>query len=44
VQPASAADLEREVLAKSDPFTAMALECFEPDPVGMVTCISRNSI
>jgi putative DNA primase/helicase len=37
VQPASAAELEREVLAKSDPFTAMALECFIRDPAGMVS-------
>ena len=36
VQPASAAELEKAVLAASDPFTAMALECFVPDPVGTV--------
>jgi putative DNA primase/helicase len=37
IQPASAADLERAVLAASDPFSAMALECFVPDPAGTVT-------
>jgi hypothetical protein len=31
VQPQSAGALEREVLAASDPFMAMALECFVPD-------------
>jgi putative DNA primase/helicase len=36
VQPQSADALEREVLAASDPFTAMALECFEPDHDGVV--------
>jgi putative DNA primase/helicase len=36
VQPASAADLERAVAAASDPFTAMAYECFVPDRAGVV--------
>jgi putative DNA primase/helicase len=39
VQPRSADALERDVLAASDPFTAMALECFEPDPAGEVVKI-----
>jgi putative DNA primase/helicase len=36
VQPKSADVLELEVLSASDPFTAMALECFEPDAEGSV--------
>src|SRR5262245_53106968 len=36
VQPKSADVLELQVLATSDPFTAMALECFEPDAEGSV--------
>ncbi len=36
VQPRSADALEFDVLKASDPFTAMALECFEPDPAGFV--------
>jgi putative DNA primase/helicase len=36
VQPASASVLEREVIAASDPFAAMALENFVPDPGGIV--------
>jgi putative DNA primase/helicase len=36
VQPASADVLEQDVLAVSDPFTAMAMECFRPDPGGEV--------
>jgi putative DNA primase/helicase len=36
VQPASANVLEREVISASDPFAAMALECFVPDPAGTV--------
>jgi putative DNA primase/helicase len=36
VQPASADELERAVASASDPFTAMAMELFVPDPVGMV--------
>jgi putative DNA primase/helicase len=36
VQPSSAAALERDVLKASDPFAAMALECFVPDPDGTV--------
>ena len=40
VQPQSADALERDVLAASDPFTAMALECFEPDPAGEVVKIA----
>lgn len=36
VQPKSALELERAVLAASDPFAAMAMECFAPDPDGMV--------
>jgi putative DNA primase/helicase len=37
VQPESAMALEREVLKASDPFTAMALECFESDYEGFVS-------
>jgi len=36
VQPSSADALELEVLKSSDPFTAMASECFVPDPAGAV--------
>ncbi len=36
VQPRSAEALERDVLKASDPFAAMALECFAPDPDGTV--------
>jgi len=36
VQPASAEALEREVLAKSDGFAQMAMDCFEPDHEGVV--------
>jgi putative DNA primase/helicase len=36
VQPPSAEVLERAVLATSDPFIAMALECFVPDPSSSV--------
>ena len=36
VQPASATALEEDVLKASDPFTAMALDCFVPDASGMV--------
>jgi len=36
VQPESAEMLELDVLKASDPFTAMALECFVPDPEGSV--------
>ena len=36
VQPDSAAELELAVATASDPFMAMALECFDPDPAGMV--------
>lgn len=31
IQPKSGEALERKILAASDPFAAMALECFEPD-------------
>ncbi|MHC2466700.1 DNA primase family protein [Bradyrhizobium embrapense] len=36
IQPATASVLEREVIAASDPFAAMALENFVPDPGGTV--------
>jgi putative DNA primase/helicase len=36
VQPRSGEALERAVLAASDPFTAMALDCFVPDPMESV--------
>jgi putative DNA primase/helicase len=36
VQPTSAEALERDVLKASDPFAAMALECFVPDAGGTV--------
>ena len=36
VQPESADALERDVIVASDPFTAMALECFAADPGGEV--------
>jgi putative DNA primase/helicase len=36
IQPFSATALEHAVLAASDPFAAMALECFEADHEGMV--------
>jgi putative DNA primase/helicase len=36
VQPESATALERAVLVKSNPFTIMAEECFEPYPAGEV--------
>jgi putative DNA primase/helicase len=36
IQPKSADELDRRVLAASDPFTAMALECFEPDHAATV--------
>jgi putative DNA primase/helicase len=34
IQPSSASVLEREVIAASDPFAAMMLECFVPEPAG----------
>ena len=37
VQPETATALEHDVLMASDPFTAMALECFAPDPSGWVS-------
>jgi putative DNA primase/helicase len=37
IEPASGLALGAEVEAKSDPFTAMARECFVPDPAGFVT-------
>jgi putative DNA primase/helicase len=36
LQPESATALERDILKASDPFAAMALECFAPDPSGTV--------
>src|SRR5262249_51421727 len=36
VQPRAAEVLEQAVLAASDPYTAMAMECFVPDPDGVV--------
>jgi putative DNA primase/helicase len=36
VQPASADALDQDVLKASDPFSAMAMECFVPDPEGSV--------
>jgi len=36
IQAQSAETLERDVLAASDPFAAMALELFVPDPNGSV--------
>ncbi|WGS20143.1 MULTISPECIES: hypothetical protein [unclassified Bradyrhizobium] len=36
IQPSSVCVLEREVIAVSDPFAAMALDCFLPDPEGTV--------
>lgn len=40
VQPPSAEALERDVLAASDPFTAMAHECFTPDAEGEVVKVA----
>jgi putative DNA primase/helicase len=37
IQPATADELDRRVLAESNPFAAMALECFDPDKAGTVT-------
>lgn len=36
VQPESATALEHDILKASDPFAAMALECFTPDPSGTI--------
>jgi putative DNA primase/helicase len=41
VQPKTATVLEQEVLAASDPFTEMALDCFVPNPQG--TAIKRHA-
>jgi putative DNA primase/helicase len=44
IQPQSADVLDREVLGASDPFIAMALECFEPDPEGEVTKTTAHTV
>jgi phage/plasmid-associated DNA primase len=38
IQPQSGAELERKVLAQSDPYTAFVNDLFVIDPVGTVNC------
>ena len=38
IQPQSGLDLERKVIAESDPYTAFVNDVFVIDPVGMVDC------